>query len=200
MPETMRVLLTIVLILCSMGVAAVDQGSPESVVERLHEALLRAMTQADSLGYQGRYQLLNSILVESFDIPTIGRIVTGRYWKEASDDQRASFVEVFERLITATYAANFSGFSGQHFSTISVEQGRSAMIVNTELVTTEDTIQLRYMLTGGDQKWQIVNVIAQGVSDLSLKRADYTAVIKKEGFSSLINRLNDKISAYDRGS
>ena len=200
MPATMRVPLAIILMLCSMGVVAVDQRSPESVVERLHEALLRAMMEADSLGYQGRYQLLNPILVESFDIRTIGRIVTGRYWKQASENQRTSFMEVFERLMTATYAANFSGFSGEHFDTISVEQGRSAMIVNTELVTTEDKVELKYMLTGGDQKWQIVNVIAKGVSDLSLKRADYTAVIKKEGFDSLINRLNDKISAFDRGS
>ncbi|MCZ6893424.1 MAG: ABC transporter substrate-binding protein, partial [Gammaproteobacteria bacterium] len=52
---------------------------------------------------------------------------------------------------------------------------------------------------GNDNKWLIVNVIAQGISDLSLKRADYTAVIKKEGFDSLVNRLNDKITAMLRG-
>ena len=45
-----------------------------------------------------------------------------------------------------------------------------------------------------------MNVVAQGVSDLSLKRADYTAVIKTEGFDSLINRLEKKIAEMSQGS
>ena len=45
-----------------------------------------------------------------------------------------------------------------------------------------------------------MNVVAQGVSDLSLKRADYTAVIKSEGFDSLINRLEKKIAEMSKAS
>jgi hypothetical protein len=38
------------------------------------------------------------------------------------------------------------------------------------------------------------------VSDLSLKHADYTAVIKNEGYPALLARLNDKISKYAKPS
>ena len=35
--------------------------------------------------------------------------------------------------------------------------------------------------------------IANGINDLSLKRAEYAAIIKKEGFDALVIRLKQKI-------
>ena len=57
-----------------------------------------------------------------------------------------------------------------------------------------DNVSLDYLLQETDGKWRIVNVVANGVSDLSLKRADYGAVIKSQGFDSLVVRLNDQIA------
>jgi len=36
-------------------------------------------------------------------------------------------------------------------------------------------------------------VIADGVSDISLKRADYTTFLKKNGFRALLDKLAEKI-------
>ncbi len=33
-------------------------------------------------------------------------------------------------------------------------------------------------------KWKIISVIANGINDLSLKRADYSAIIKERGFDA----------------
>ncbi|MEE8316618.1 MAG: ABC transporter substrate-binding protein [Syntrophobacteria bacterium] len=41
-----------------------------------------------------------------------------------------------------------------------------------------------------------MNVVAEGVSDLSLKRADYTSYLKKKGFDALLRKLNEKIQQY----
>ena len=62
-----------------------------------------------------------------------------------------------------------------------------------------ERVTLDYVLRDNEGMWQIVNVIADGVSDLSLKRADYTAVIKSEGFNSLVSKLSDKIAYYGSG-
>ncbi len=68
------------------------------------------------------------------------------------------------------------------------------MIVRTELVKEDgERIPLNYMLRKSNGEWRIVNVVAQGVSDLSLKRAEYTAVIDSEGFDSLVTRLRGKV-------
>ncbi|MCZ6773944.1 MAG: ABC transporter substrate-binding protein [Proteobacteria bacterium] len=195
-----RKLICVALIALSGMTLAAEEQAPRAVVERLHETLLEAMTRAEQLGYEGRFNLIRPVIDDSFDFNTIARIVTGRYWKDTDPAQRDSFKNVFRKLSAATYATNFSGFSGERFETILTEKSRRGVIVKTALVKADgEEIPLTYLLRGNDNKWLIVNVIAQGISDLSLKRADYTAVIKKEGFDSLVNRLNDKITAMLRG-
>jgi phospholipid transport system substrate-binding protein len=176
---------------------AYENDDAKAVVERLHGALLSAMTQAATLGYTGRYELLVPVVAESFDFATIARIVTGRHWKELSDEQKNGFTSTFTELSTATYATNFDGFSGEHFETVGAEERRGSVIVKTILVKADgDEIELNYLLRERDGVWRIVNVIAEGVSDLSLKRADYTATIKNKGFDTLVNELNGKITAF----
>ncbi|MGH8605553.1 MAG: ABC transporter substrate-binding protein, partial [Gammaproteobacteria bacterium] len=62
-----------------------------------------------------------------------------------------------------------------------------------------EAVRLDYVLQTKSDEWLIVNVIADGVSDLSLKRADYTSVLKSKGFDDLITVLNDKIAKYGAG-
>jgi len=41
-----------------------------------------------------------------------------------------------------------------------------------------------------------MNIIADGVSDLALKRSEYTSVLSREGFDALIAKMNEKIESY----
>ena len=183
------------------AVAAENLEAGKSVVEKFHASLLQVMTNADSLGFSGRVDALDPVLAETFDFSTIARIVTGKHWKTLDEDQRAEFIAVFGELSAATYASNFDGFSGEIFETIGAEEKRGNVLVKTMIVRVDDTpVTLDYVLRDNDGLWQTVNVIANGVSDLSLKRADYTAVIQNEGFNSLVTKLSAKIAEYKTGN
>lgn len=190
------------LLVCWSGYAGADDtAEPKAIVENLHEALLVAMKQASTLGFQGRYKLLEPTLNKAFDFPTIARIVTGRHWKSLSAEKQQVFLEVFTKLSIATYANNFDAYSGEHFETRAVEPKRDAVLVKTALIKSDGkAVELNYLLQKQKDRWQIVNVIAEGVSDLSLKRADYSAVIGSDGIDSLIGKLNGKIATYESGT
>lgn len=178
------------------GLAAEHPG-PTQVVDRLHASLIKAM-QAEDLDFQGRFQFLGPVIDESFDFETIARVVTGRYWNDLSDEERAKFLKLFSEVSTATYADRFDSFSGESFRTLAEEaQNNGYRLVKTELVKSDgEAVELTYMLHDNGEAWRIVNVIADGVSDLGLKRADYTAVIKTGGFESLLAKLNDQLLKY----
>jgi len=185
---------------CNLAAAAENMEVGKTVVEKLHQNLLQVMTKADTLGFAGRVEALDPVLTEVFDFRTISRIVTGKHWKTLNDEQRAEFIDVFTKLSAATYASNFSEFSGEAFETLGVEEKRGNLLVRTVIVKADgERVTLDYVLSDNEGMWQIVNVIADGVSDLSLKRADYSAVIKSEGFNSLVGRLSDKIANYRSG-
>lgn len=182
--------------------AAAEQPQNEArqLVEKLHEALIDVMKRSNQLGYEGRLENLTPIVQGSFDFPAIAKIIVGRYWSELTDQDHRTFLDTFIRLSTATYASRFDSYGGESFRTLSVEpqSGKDIILVKTELLQNDGSVvNLDYVVRSSDNgQWRILNVIADGVSDLSLKHADYTAVIKNEGYPALIARLNDKISQY----
>jgi len=179
----------------AQGALAAD--GPAAVVDQLHGTLLTMMKDAASLGYQGRVDKVAPVLDRTFDFPTIGRIVTGRHWKGFAADKRGSFVATFARLSAATYADNFDGYAGEAFETLSEGIKKGAALVKTRIVKTDGTtVSLNYVLNQRGEEWRIVNVIADGVSDLALKRSEYGAVIAQEGIDALIAKLKAKIASY----
>jgi len=179
--------------------SASDRGATE-VVERLHSTLLTVMKDGDKIGYQGRYDQLAPVIQSSFDMPFVSKSVLGKYWETLNIEQQSRFVEAFAQLSIATYAANFDRYSGERLKTIlekEVSGGR--ILVQSQLIKSNGgQVQLDYLLHRTDSQWRIVNIIAEGVSDLALKRADYSAFLKSKGFDALLKKLNEKINQYSR--
>ena len=200
----MNILGRLALIILAMHVAipyapASDRGATE-VVEKFHSTLIAVMKDGDKIGYQGRYDQLAPVIQSSFDMPFISKTVLGKYWESLNNEQRSRFVEAFTRMSIATYAANFDSYSGEHFKMIpekEVDGGR--ILVQSQLIKSDGgKVQLDYMLHRTGSQWRIVNIIAEGVSDLALKRADYSAFLKSNGFEALLKKLNEKINQYSR--
>ncbi len=184
------------LLLCALPSVA-TQTEAQATVEKLHNVLLETMQQGAQLGFAGRAAKLAPTLAASFDFETISRLTTGRYWAQIPADKKREFIGVFTQLSTATYAANFKNFDGERFATRAQEDKKSAQLIKTVLIKTDGKeVSLNYLLAKAQGKWRIVNVVAQGVSDLSLKRAEYTAVIGSEGIDALIAKLKAKVASY----
>jgi phospholipid transport system substrate-binding protein len=190
----------VLVMLIAMPYASAGDRSATDVVEKLHTTLLAAMKDGDKIGYQGRYDQLAPVINSSFDMPFISRTVLGKYWETFNNEQRSRFVEAFTRLSIATYAANFDSYSGERFKLVSdkeVSGGR--ILVQSQLIKSDGgKVQLDYLLHRTGSQWRIVNIIAEGVSDLALKRADYSAFLKSKGFEALLEKLNEKINQYSR--
>lgn len=197
--------LTRVLIFAMALVLGADLGAgtaeAKSVVDKLHTTLLDVMKRADALGYSGRYDRLAPVVSASFDFGTIGQKLLGRYWAGLNADQRKLFLETFERHSTATYAARFDGFNNEKFRDVSQETKGDWTIVTAELVKSDgDTVQFKYILKPEGERWRILNVFADGVSELAARKAEYSTVMKNRGFDTLIARIRDKIDHYAKGA
>ncbi|MDQ6958519.1 MAG: ABC transporter substrate-binding protein [Mariprofundaceae bacterium] len=170
-----------------------------SVINTFHAALLFTMQHAKSLGYRGRYARLEPTIRQNYDFSKVVRVTAGKYWRDLNHDQKVRFLYVFSRLVIATYAHRFDGYSGESFQTVSTRaSGHGRVIVRTVLIKRNGSrVHLDYLLRQRKGQWLIVNVIAQGVSDLALKRVEYTTVLRSQGFDALMTRLEEKITQYE---
>ena len=100
-------------------------------------------------------------------------------------------------LTVANYAAGFDGYDGHEFKIAATRPPKKTRVLVRAKLTDANgnMVSLDYLLHQRDEAWRIINVIAEGVSDLSLKRADYAAVLKNEGFEQLMTRIEAPVDA-----
>jgi phospholipid transport system substrate-binding protein len=168
-----------------------------SVVESLHASLIGIMKTAETLGYDGRSKALAPILTDAFDLAFMAKKSIGRSWKKLGEEERARWVDTFQRLTCANYAGRFHDHSGQSFETREVTAGsHDTMVVQTTLVNPAgDDVELNYRLFETDKGWRIIDVYLDGtVSELALRRAEYSAVLKRDGFQKLIEDVDRRVS------
>ncbi len=177
-------------------------ATASAAISRLNDALLVAMKNAQTLGYNGRYQMLDSVIRETHDLARIARFSVGKSWGEMTKQQQETFVDKFSRYSIATYVNRFDGFGGESFKTVSEQPlPRGRVLVKALLESPEyGVVNFDYILDQDNAKqWKIINIMADGVSDLALKRAHYTDIIKKKGVDALIDELITKTANYSIG-
>jgi phospholipid transport system substrate-binding protein len=171
--------------LATAGLGTDAGGDPTAPVERLHAGLDQAMRRADELGFEGRFTLLDPVL------------------KKLSMEERTRWAALFRKLTVSTYADRFDGFSGERFELLSVEpSAQDTMLVHTRIVPTDkDPVALDYRVRAGDNGFRIIDVYLEGtVSELALRRSDYSSLVKREGFDSLVTAIEEKIGEAQRGT
>lgn len=171
------------------------------VIKRLQTSLLTVMKEADHLDYQNRYRQLEPTVEETHDLPAVARLSVGKYWRDLQKEQQDLFVKTFHQLSIATYASRFKGYSGEHFNIVSEKPTRGhRVLVESRLIKSDGKqIHFNYLLHRVGGQWRILNIVVNGVSDLALKRTEYTGLLKTKGFQALIGKLQNQIHHYADG-
>jgi phospholipid transport system substrate-binding protein len=174
---------------------AEERAGPEQIVNQLHEALIKAMREGPKLGYQGRYDLLAPVVDQTHDLDFIARTALGANWTQLSAEQQRTFTDVFRKLSIGSYAGWFKSHEGERFEFLERQSmPRDQIMVRTRLVQKGgEPVRFDYVLREGKEGWRIVNVLADGVSDLALKRVEYRAILQRDGFDALIDMLKKKV-------
>lgn len=194
--------ITVILLPYSSSAHADDAqpDAPERVVRAFQEMLVLAMQKGDELGYQGRFELISPAIDHSHDIDTIIRSALGANWNTLSKDQQQSITETFRKLSIATYAERFNHYEGERFEIIEQRSlPRDQILVRSKFIQPDSNpINFDYVLRHSNEGWRIINILVDGVSDLALKRAEYNAILKRDGFPALIAMLEQKIAQAEK--
>jgi phospholipid transport system substrate-binding protein len=188
------------LLLATSNAFAKDEGARQ-VVDKFQSDLITVMKNGKQLGFSGRYDKLVAPVSNSHDLTKIARIVVGKEWEKLSDEQQKKLVDVFSRLSIASYAHNFKEYGGEAFTIDSEEEtarGGGVVVYAHLSIPNDKDVKFEYHLKEQDKSWRIINIVANGVSDLALKRSEYTSILQREGFDALIAKISEKIDNYSK--
>jgi phospholipid transport system substrate-binding protein len=161
-------------------------------VQRLHTSLLDSMREGSSLTITDRYRQLEPVIEQVFDLPLMTRLAIGPAWTTFSAEQQQAAIAAFTRLTIASYVHNFHKFSGEKIELDDNVLKRGAdTIVQAKIISPhDDPTSLVYRMRESGGLWKIVDVSYDGVSELTLRRSDFTAAIAAGGAPVLIDHLN----------
>jgi len=186
------------------AVAAATQradAKPERLIRELSDTLQSVMRDAKTLGFAGRRNLLEPRLSDVYHLPVMARIAVGPHWRKLTPSQKDQIVHAFSRLTIATYASRFNGWSGQTFEMRGVEDVRAkTVLVKTAILSpNEEAVEINYLMRQFQAGWKVIDIfLKESYSELATKRSEYSSVLRRKGFNSLMAQINQKIAQYER--
>jgi phospholipid transport system substrate-binding protein len=174
------------------------QESPDQMVQRISEEVM-AIVRSDPAVQRGDprkiRQVIEEKIVPNIDFDRTTAFATGRYWREATPEQKTRLQTEFRALLMHTY----SGAMAQiHDQQITYEPYRGdpadtdAEVFAKVLNTRGETVRFGYRLTKTPAGWKVYDVNVLGVWMGEVYRQTFTAEIQKSGIDGLIKMLADK--------
>lgn len=169
--------------------------SPTATITSLQQGLIAVARGRPNASAEQRYAALEPLIVATHNLPYIAEFALRRQWGSLEDADRQRFVAAFQRLSVMTYVARFKTVGADTFRPVTAAApDASARVQVSTAVAREDQpdVSLEYLLQQDEQGWRIINIVADGVSDLALKRAEYQRVFTSGGIAGLLAELEQQ--------
>jgi len=133
----------------------------------------------------------------NFDVPSISRFVLGKYWKQASKDQKKEFRTAFRNYVVKSYSSRFTDYAGEQLKLVNYENEKNPklFIVHTVLERKDaPLIKVDWRVGKKKDKYVVLDIIIEGISLAVTQRAEFVSFIdQNEGnINKLISLLNEK--------
>lgn len=128
-----------------------------------------------------------------FDFDEMAKRSLGMSWNDISEDQRKEFVNLFSALLSRTYLAKIR--EGLRDSEISFGEERvkgNVAIVDTTALHKGSKIQLSYRAYKKNNSWLVYDVVIENVGIVSNYRDEFSSMMRKGGFVSIMEQLRMK--------
>ena len=188
------VLLAVASFAAPQSARGADGVTPAAFLDSFGARAIKVMSETEP-GDPRRESDMRVLLDDGFDIEFIGRFVLARFWRTASEDERADFYRLFKDYLVAAYGRRFGTYNGERFAigqTVTAEDDPNKAVVRSEVVRANgDTFVVDWRLLRREGAWRVIDVMVEGVSMMVTQRSEFTALIQREGGS--VKALNERL-------
>ena len=141
-----------------------------------------------------RREKLRELINPVFDFEEMAKRSLGANWKEATQDERKEFVDVFSDLLAKTYLSKIETVKSGMVTVNSENVDQVRALVKTSVLHRGETFPLDYRLQNTSGKWKVYDVIIENIGLVANYRNEFAGIVRKDKISGLIRRLKDKQS------
>lgn len=178
-------------------VAQAQSSAAESFVAELGDSAVQLL-EDESLTAETAEARFRELFQSGFDIPTIARFALGTYWRVATDDEKETYLSLFEDLVVITYARRFEEYSGEELVVRgSRPEGQRDIMVLSDIIRPDGPpVAVGWRVREQEAGLRIIDVVIEGVSQGITQRDEFRSIIQRNGgeLNALFDIMRDNIA------
>ena len=172
------------------------ESDPGTYVMEMTTNAINTLTDK-SISQNEKESQFGKLFDKNFDVSSISRFVLGKYWKQASLDQKKNFIKAFRNYVVKTYSSRFNEYSGEKLKLVNYENEKNPKIflVHTILERQDaPVIKVDWRIGKKKDRFVILDIIIEGISLAITQRSEFVSVIdQNEGsIDQLISLLKER--------
>jgi len=181
------------------------QTSPQEAVRFVESlgsqaAVVLASGKADRPAEQRA--ALRTLIRDSFNLELTSQFVLGKFWNEATPEQRAEFQDLFTEYLLNNYVRHIGNFKAETLTIVgSNVVGNRDVLVATSIESAEGATNPVWRVRASDAgQYKIIDVSVDGVSLALTQRREFASVVNRRGLDGLLNMLREKLAAQAKAA
>jgi phospholipid transport system substrate-binding protein len=141
------------------------------------------------------YALVEEQILPHFDFQRISQLVLGKYWKDATPEQRERFSVAFQRMLLRSYSHALIEYDSERieWAPLHMSPGTRDVVVRSNVIRKGGPpIPINYNIHLKNNRWLVYDVTIDAISLVTNYRGTFANEIRKNGLDSLIARLEQK--------
>jgi len=202
--RTLTAVLIAVTCIACMTQARPAVAAPDDASKYIQNIGNEALTVIGTKGLskEQKQAKLEKIFANSVDFQWVGRFVMGRFWRQATDQQKTRYLAEYEKFLLLHYTSRFTDYTSGSFKVTNFrDDGDNEYTVSTQMASAEanngEPLLVEYRVRKEDRGYRIFDVIVEGVSLLATQRSEFSSVISSKGIDYLIDQLVVKSASGD---
>ena len=189
MKKILSTVLIIILIATPLWAENLGTGPQNSVQQLLGKIRqIKSDSSADNQKHsQSALRLLN--------VAEISKKALGKYWSKHSDTEQERFQALLgELFVHVAFPSSAKFFAELDLVYGKTKEKKTVVVVPLTVVhEKEGEVSIDFHLIQNRGKWQVVDVILDGVSMRNNLRSQFYKVIRKKNFNELIRKMDKKL-------
>jgi phospholipid transport system substrate-binding protein len=139
---------------------------------------------------------IDGLVEQGFALDRIAKIALGPHWRAASPAERDEFSALFKAAVVAGHVRRFDEYADRRVRVAGppAPAGERLFLVGSWVEGGTAPIRLDWRVAEVDGRWQVIDLVVEGVSLLLTYRNEFAAVIERGGgrVSALIAELRGR--------
>lgn len=188
-----KTFLSIFLVLMT-AVTSFSIPAPQAQVEQMVNSVLNVLKQSD-LSVDEKKSQVSGMVQNYLNMESMARRTLGSYWDGATEEQRQQFSDLFVQVLEGTYLNRIGDYSDGSVKFLKQRVKGNKAIVDTQIISDDLEIPVQYKMIYVGSRWQVFDLVIEGVSLIKNYRSSYGEIIRRKGYDGLLQLMEEKVKA-----